>query len=301
MGCDTAGITVAYQAAPTIRNCIVTGNSSPTVGGGVYVFEASAEIIDCTITGNTAYHGGGVYIEDKSNVLIRNCLISNNSASNQGGSGGGIECIRSTLMVQNCRIEGNLCYPGVDFESAGGGIISGRSVIIFQNSILGGNFADIGSEIYSANDDSFLTHNCTIVSKQRGISWRNDPPSFISSILWGNSEILVPHLYSTGNPDVTHSCIQGGYPGEGNISVDPKFRDAVHGDFRLQPDSPCIDTAATTGPPDDLDGKPRPVDIAGVGRDGTATYDMGAYEFQLDELPHPTPSQVDPGRVILYE
>ncbi|NUN96028.1 MAG: hypothetical protein HUU16_07620, partial [Candidatus Omnitrophica bacterium] len=56
----------------------------------------------------------------------------------------------------------------------------------------------------------------------------------------------------------------------------------------LQPESPCIDTAGTSGPSDDLDGNPRPADVAGLGRDGTGDeYDMGAYEFQL---PPPTPT-----------
>jgi hypothetical protein len=86
---------------------------------------------------------------------------------------------------------------------------------------------------------------------------------------------------------VTHSLIQGGYPGEGNISDDPLFVDATNGDFHLLPDSPCIDSASTTGPIDDLDGNPRPVDVPGIGRDGDGAFDMGCYEFQL---PGPAPT-----------
>jgi hypothetical protein len=108
-----------------------------------------------------------------------------------------------------------------------------------------------------------------------------------------------------GEADISYSCIQGGYSGPGNISEDPLFRDPANGDYRLQPLSPCIDTAGTSGPSDDLNGNPRPVDIAGIGREVTDTYDMGAYEFQLNELPTPTPtqppSQVDPGNTILYQ
>jgi len=117
--------------------------------------------------------------------------------------------------------------------------------------------------------------------------------------------MCVPHFDSTGNPDISYSCVQGGYPGEGNISDDPLFRDPASGDYRLLPDSPCIDTAGTSGPPDDLNGNPRPVDIAGIGREVTDTYDMGAYEFQLNELPTPTPtetpSDVDRGNTQLYQ
>jgi hypothetical protein len=82
--------------------------------------------------------------------------------------------------------------------------------------------------------------------------------------------------------------MQGGYPGEGNISDHPLFVDAANGDFHLLPDSPCSDSASTTGRSNDLDGNPRPVDIPGVGREGDGAFDMGCYEFQAPVVPAPT-------------
>lgn len=61
-----------------------------------------------------------------------------------------------------------------------------------------------------------------------------------------------------GRPtDVTHSDVQGGWPGTGNIDVNPLFMSASANDYRLQAASPCRS--------------------AGLSIDGTSV-DMGAYE-----------------------
>jgi len=57
--------------------------------------------------------------------------------------------------------------------------------------------------------------------------------------------------------------------------------DPENSDYRLQSGSPCIDSGTITETLTDLDGNPRPVDVAGVGSEGAAAFDMGAYEFQL--------------------
>ena len=67
---------------------------------------------------------------------------------------------------------------------------------------------------------------------------------------------------------MTYTCVQGGFPGIGNIDDDPLLTDPESGDFTLQPDSPCIDA----GSPDASfnDGCLPP----GL---GTVRNDMGAY------------------------
>jgi hypothetical protein len=65
----------------------------------------------------------------------------------------------------------------------------------------------------------------------------------------------------------------------GNISADPQFTNPTQGDYHLQQVSPSIDAGDNQAPnlPDkDLDGNPRILDGDG---DGTATIDMGVYEF----------------------
>ncbi len=305
--CDRPGIAVFNGVTPTIHNCTIKNNISPTAGGGFLITASDPEICNCTITGNSAFSGGGLYIRDSSNVVLRNCSISFNSATAEGAMGGGIDFLGSSLVVDNCKIVGNSANGGSEFEAEGGGIFSNGGDVFVQNTFFWGNIASFGSgwQIYDLNSHSFFAQNCTIIGGESAVSWQNDPPEFTNSILWGSNHMCVPNLDSTGDPDISYSCVQGGYAGEGNISDDPLFRNAAAGDYRLLPESPCIDTAGTSGPDDDLNGKPRPVDIAGIGREVTDTYDMGAYEFQLNELPTPTPtqtpSQVDPGHTGLYQ
>ena len=91
----------------------------------------------------------------------------------------------------------------------------------------------------------------------------------INSILWSLTTPLDVRDGST--LAVTYSDVQGGVPGEGNMSTNPLFRNPAGGDYRLREESPCVDAGTPQGaPPDDVWGIPRPI---GPG------YDMGAHEF----------------------
>ena len=97
--------------------------------------------------------------------------------------------------------------------------------------------------------------------------------------------IMNSIVYDTGpnnNLVASYCCTQGLLPGVGNISADPQFVDATHGNVRLKPTSPCIDAAdssSITGY--DLDGTPRHEDVAAVpdtGHGQRPFQDMGPYE-----------------------
>jgi hypothetical protein len=290
----SAALLVYNGGTTVISRCRIENNyptNGVTFGGGIVVNNATPSFIQCVVVGNSrGTSGGGVCIEEGATVTMNNCSIIANSSN--GGSGGGISCSLSTLIMENCIVTNNHAYPpqSDDPWSIGGGIViaGNGSMGILRNCLIANNWAKEWSQIAfgTTSIPSIDLDNCTIIGGQAAdIHWRNVAPTMTNCVIWGADGMLSGEQ---GQADISYSCIQGGYPGLGNISDDPLFRNAATGDYRLLPDSPCIDTAGTSGPSDDLNGKPRPVDIAGIGREVTDTYDMGAYEFQVEDLPHPS-------------
>ena len=81
---------------------------------------------------------------------------------------------------------------------------------------------------------------------------------------------------------IDHNLIDGYRGTEGEtrgsdyVEGDPLFANASGADYHLWENSPAIDAGSAVGAPsDDFDGRVRPLDGNG---DGTAAYDIGAYE-----------------------
>jgi parallel beta-helix repeat protein/predicted outer membrane repeat protein len=254
---------ISCYSSPTIKNCIITGNTGRE-GGGIYCY-GSPTITNCTITGNLVSrgNGGGIYCGRNSKPKITNCIISGNTAERWGG---GVYCDDSSPVITNCTITGN--SAGGD----GGGIFCEHNTSIppkVANCTIDGNSAEgLGGGICLA--DSSLSVSVT------------------SSIIWGNSDSSgagqSAQVYS-GKPDVWFSCIQDDNPDDVNVPFgtdryniddDPCF---VGSDYHLLAASPCIDTGNpffTYHLGDvDIDGQPRL-----MGR----CVDMGADEFEISVI-----------------
>lgn len=236
------GICCDFFSSPTIMNCTITLNTATARGGGVFCGSStSPTITNCTITENTAKNegGGGIYLWGTTSPSITNCTISGNTTNDRGG---GILCSYYSPTITNCTIAEN---AAVD---KGGGIYCYKSSPTITNCTITGNTADTGSGIFCEENSFAISTNC--------ILWR-DTPNEIDSF--------------KSFPTFTHSDIQNGYSGEGNIDADPLFVDAENADYHLMALSPCIDAGTSEGAPDsDIDGIPRP---QGAG------YDMGAHEY----------------------
>ncbi|MHC4638807.1 MAG: right-handed parallel beta-helix repeat-containing protein [Planctomycetota bacterium] len=177
--------------------------------------------------------------------------------------GGGIYLYgNSNPEIFNCVISDNINY-GIFLNS------SGPSIVV-SNCIINNNTSSgIGNMWHG------LILNCTVV-KNGNYGLKNYTESRIENcIIWGNSAGQLSNPY-----EPTYNCVQGGYPGIGNIDGDPCFVNFDANDFHLLPNSPCIDAGdpGYIAEPNetDLDGRPRVID----GR-----IDMGAYEFLLNTIP----------------
>ena len=244
-GYHAGGAIFCDQSGPTIRRCVLTGNTNDLVnddvdGGAIALYgSANAAILNCMITSNGAYWAGGIECST-STPSIRNCVIANNA----GRYGGGIYFYANgNAAVSGCTISYN------SSQTRGGGMISEGSSPTLTNTILWGNTAVNGnpqSRLMLGGAPCFSY--CAIQDAFPGSVW--------------NSTLGV----DCGN----------------NIETDPQFVDSNQGDYRLDDASPCIDTGDPQFSPssgeNDLDGNPRVMD----GGSGVSRVDRGAYEYPLD-------------------
>jgi predicted outer membrane repeat protein len=138
---------------------------------------------------------------------------------------------------------------------------------LLSNNTFLDNSAQYGGAIY-VNEFSFATMLSCILSGDSAASS-------------GTETYVKPGIVGYGPPStltITYSIIAGGYPGTGNLDVDP----LLNPDLTLRPGSPAIDSGGcgNTVTATDILGNPR-WDIASVpNAAGGNGVDIGAYEYQ---------------------
>jgi len=238
------------------ENAAVAGPSGGGVGGGLR--GCDGVIQNNIITHNVADKSGGGL--DYCDATIQNNIIAANSAGEEGG--GLYQCGSDTIHVPRrlpeppyplAIIRNNLIIANTARE--GGGVADCRGAV--EGNTIVGNSAEKGGGI----SDCWTIRNC---------------------IIWGNTAAESAGLYDS--PPPMYSCIQDWTEGgEGNIADDPQFVDPdgldddpdtyEDNDYRLLPDSPCIDKGKNE------DWMWQAVDLDGNPRIWNGTVDMGAYEY----------------------
>ena len=249
---------------------IVDGNalgSTQEIGGGLLMTGiAGMTVANCRFENNLAIRGGAIAIDVPTGAnTIKNSLFVDNWATNAGGA---IFQNDSPAQILNSEFRGN----GVDLDAEdpeyGGAIFNYGA--LSTGSIINSTFYD-----NLAPSGGGTIHN------------RAAQTSLANLILWGNTAPGGEVTSSDGgNATMIHSCVEGGYQGEGNIDDNPIFVDPDDGDLSLDACSPAIDAAqGDLAPETDLFGAPRFDDPAmenrGVAPQSGVTWaDMGAYERQ---------------------
>ena len=85
----------------TVRNCVLTGNSTTVYGYGYSSGggATAATLINCGLSGNLAESGGGAYY-----CMLTNCTLTGNQAGNGGGA--------SESVLNNCIVYFNTALTG---------------------------------------------------------------------------------------------------------------------------------------------------------------------------------------------
>ncbi|UCE65250.1 MAG: right-handed parallel beta-helix repeat-containing protein [Candidatus Zixiibacteriota bacterium] len=247
---DSAGSVVTFENEED-STAIITGftiqNGYAPLGGGIYCLNSTPIIRNNKIVDNVAEgyldQGGGIYCQESDAVIIANKIISNYSDSD----GGGLYFSYCSPALLNCEISYNSARSG-------GGIVLRYSNALIKYNLIRGNssssaLAESGG-ISCGNDSDPIIMNNTICenvnlsySGSGGISipQRSDAV-VLNNILWYN----VPNQIVAEGGDITYCCVEGGWPGTGNIPDNPLFVDRIGSNYNIYSNSPCIDAGDPT-------------------------------------------------------
>ncbi len=241
-------------------------NSGPTArASGDVVWEDDWALVGCTFTENAAGWGGGALYNSYSAPTLTECTFRENVARYGGalytrggfGRGGGAPVEVAPTLV-HCRFIANRVVG-----PRGGGLYNNNSKMVLSNCLLVGNVATDGGGLYSEGAAPTLAH-CTLAQNGGGLSDVTGGMLLDHCIVWGNPEKEI-----SGPVLATCSDIGGGWPGEGNLDVDPLFAAPgywdpngtpedpeddvwVDGDYHLQSQDGRWDPAAETWVRDDM-------------------------------------------------
>jgi len=194
-GSANAGMKI-INSYPVLENCSVSGNTSQSSGGGMYLLLDSigGELVlkDCKINNNTAHgHGGGLYADVTAGTIrFENCTINGNlcpDSNMHNYYGGGIYIAASSERIDfiNCRISDN--YSNSYFNdnhnayNKGGGIYILSGNIAMNNSIVNSNKSN------SYASDPSWNSNRNAYSYGGGIYIDNGSLEMINCIVSNNS------------------------------------------------------------------------------------------------------------------
>jgi PKD repeat protein len=256
--------------ACTLSGLTISNGYSADNGGGVYCSALSSTITNCVIKGNKAERSGGIY-----GGTVWNSSIVGNEALSQGGGGVTAAHLYDSQIISNkaarygggalscnmtgCELSYNEC--GID----GGGCHASDLINCF---VYTNRSAASGGGV---NDGRVV--NCSISGNTAGNSGGGVHGSDIyNSIIWGNQADNGPNLnyFSIASYCCSPDLVDGV---DGNITNAPLFVSQIAGDYRLQPNSPCINWGNNAFAIGAFDVTNNPRIVEGY-------VDMGCYEYQ---------------------
>jgi len=229
------------------------------------------------------YGGGPTYSERPPGMIwarraatlsVSNSVLKDASLDANRSGGGIIACSFSDVTVQNSLVAGG--YQGI---CAGGGL------------------SEAGSNMFGGRDFHVRVINCTLDDNEIGMLLNGATVEVVNTIVTNNKSTGVEYLRGTlesfrhNNVWVDPRSSSTNYVGmddptgtDGNMSVDPEYKDWAARDYHLGYCSPMIDAGdGTAAPENDLMGAPR-YDDPRTQNTGTPTAsgayaDLGAFEF----------------------
>jgi len=235
-------------SSPTIRNCILRGNSAMQYGGGLCnSYGSSPTIVGCTFEDNSCSsarivgRGGAMANRQNSSPTVQHCTFIGNSAGYTGGAIGNFEgssprVLRCTFRANSAvsmggaignwdasRPEFTQCvFVGNSTPGDGGGVYSqAKSVATLTNCIFYFNQADGSGGAIKNNVATVILTNCTISGNHAGRScggiWSGagSEAQLENCILWGNTDNRAADVQEAqivtegGDTRIDYCCVEG--------------------------------------------------------------------------------------------
>jgi hypothetical protein len=219
------GMVNRYGSHPVVTGCLFKGNHAG-FGAGMGNWESDPTLVECTFAGNIASVSGGGMLNHDSGPSLTDCVFRGNTAGYHGG--GMYNNAHADPVLANCLFAANTAGDG---------------------GAVGNNWSHP-----TATNCTFADNAATLGRALACDSWQQSYPSSVEltdCILWnGGDEVWT----NDGSVVLAgYSVVYGGWPGDGNIDLDPLFAPGPAGSYYLaqtaagQPvDSPCLN--AGSGP-----------------------------------------------------
>lgn len=294
----------------TVEDCVIQGNLSTMLAGGVLVDgDSNVSFLRCEIKNNTASEtaditsglGGGFYMNDTASVSLTDCAIDSNVAAISAG--GFRVSVGTTLELQRCMVRGNQAQAedggGLYAATAaaltvnntlisgnwthddGGGVYlsgSGSGELLFTNTTLSGNSTsalgsgNVGGGLYVYNATTAVLTNCIVWNNRAGGFGENDSIAFQGGALTANYSIVEGKTTSELTGSNNFDGTDAANDPLFTAELNPESAPSTGGDFSLQFASLLtnVGDSAAVSGATDLAGETREI----------LTVDLGAYELQ---------------------
>ncbi len=253
---DNAGMATDEFSTATVTGCTF----QDCEGGALSVGDSELVLMDCLFqrngrdfpsAGSIVANGGNLrlmncsFLQNRGHVIISTAVTVSLSRCSFVGNSSRLLAplwIRAgSLTLRDCEFIGNSVQYGVGAVEVSGSQLRATGCVFAGNS--GGGLFGAGA-IFSTTALLSLS-NCTFVGNRGTPStiecWTyalSEGAALTNSIVWGGPNPLTGPGQGPPYINVTYSDIQGGYPGEGNIDVDPCF---VAPGFWADPNDPSIE------------------------------------------------------------
>ncbi len=263
----TAGQVIVSNAGPLeIRNCVFTGITLTSNSMCIHS-EVTPKYTNCLFNNN---HVPTLISSD--NLTVTGTIFQNNVAT------GGIQ-VPGSCGFSYCTFIDNSIYLTLNFNNSGQTVLDND--VFARNSISGAKPLVLLGGTIRATNDTFVNNACDTYGV---LSVGTNPGLLANNIFASNLSGIVAGVAS--GRTIKNNCFYNnfmfdaqGIPSpvgsDNNINLDPQFGDRIHGNYHIQPSSPCVnagDNGSVTGATD-FEGQPRiqggTIDIGADESDGT--------------------------------